>query len=137
MKKNALLMLSVALVIGAILALPAFVNAQSSKEVIQNSVESADPGGPTVDNAVSAFITIFTIIVGVMAVVMIIFGGYKYITSGGDANKVAAAKATVMYALIGVVLVVLSQLILRFVIAKSVQPGPSTPVSPCPITGSC
>jgi len=74
---------------------------------------------PTVDNAITTAVTIFTIIVGVMSVIMIIMGGFKYITSAGDANKVAAAKNTVVYALIGVVLVALAQVIIRFVVSKS------------------
>lgn len=117
MKKLAILLMS-GLLFSGVLALPASVIAGTSKDVIVNSVEDADPGGPTVDNAISAFITIFSIIVGMIAVVMIIFAGYKYITSGGDANKVAAAKSSVLFALIGVVLVALSQVILKFVIAK-------------------
>jgi magnesium-transporting ATPase (P-type) len=97
------------------------VFAGSARDDILTSVNSTDPDGPTVNNAISAAITIFTIIVGVVAVVMMIVGGYKYITSGGDANKVAQAKSTVMYALIGVALVVVSQVLVRFVIAKSVE----------------
>ncbi len=97
---------------------PTFVQADAQNDIL-NSVNSTDPGGPTVDNALTAAITVFTIIVGVAAVIMVIFSGYKYITSGGDSNKVAQAKSTVIYALIGVALVVMSQVILRFVIGKS------------------
>ncbi|MCW1908706.1 MAG: pilin [Candidatus Saccharibacteria bacterium] len=97
---------------------PTFVQADAQNDIL-NSVNSTDPGGPTVDNALTAAITVFTIIVGVAAVIMVILSGYKYITSGGDSNKVAQAKSTVIYALIGVALVVTSQVILRFVIAKS------------------
>ena len=116
---------------------PAFVHADAQNDIL-NSVNSTDPGGPTVDNALAAAITVFTIIVGVVAVFMVILSGYKYITSGGDANKVAQAKSTVIYALIGVALVITSQVILRFVIAKSRSatsgPGPvACAPGPCQI----
>jgi hypothetical protein len=47
---------------------------------------------------------------------MIIIAGFKYITSGGDTNKVASAKSTLTYAIIGIVVVALAQLIVHFVI---------------------
>jgi hypothetical protein len=48
-----------------------------------------------------------------------IYGGFKYITSGGDSGNVTAAKNTIMYALIGLVVVALAQLIVRFVLGKA------------------
>src|SRR4051812_47648428 len=44
-------------------------------------------------------INILSIIVGVAAVIMIIIGGFKYVTSGGDANNIASAKNTIIYAI--------------------------------------
>lgn len=64
-------------------------------------------------------INIFSLIVGVIAVVMIIVGGLRYITSGGDSNKVGAAKTTIIYALVGLVVVALAQLIVHFVLTQT------------------
>lgn len=64
-------------------------------------------------------INIFSLVVGVIAVVMIIVGGLRYITSGGDANKVGAAKTTIIYALVGLVVVALAQLIVHFVLTQT------------------
>ena len=67
-------------------------------------------------------------IVGVVAVIMIIIGGLKYITSSGDSNNVSSAKNTILYAIIGLVVVVLAQVIVRFVVTKadtSPTPGAS------------
>jgi hypothetical protein len=50
-----------------------------------------------------------------------IYGGFKYITSSGDSGNVTAAKNTIMYALIGLIIVALAQIIVRFVLAKSFQ----------------
>lgn len=64
-------------------------------------------------------INILSIIVGVVAVVMIIVGGFKYITSGGDSGKVGGAKNTIIYAIIGLILVALAQVIVNLVLSKS------------------
>ena len=56
-------------------------------------------------------------IVGIIAVVMLIIGGIKYLLSGGDSKKVTDAKNTVLYAIIGLVICFLSFAIVNFVIS--------------------
>ena len=55
-------------------------------------------------------------IVGIIAVVMLIIGGIKYVVSGGDSTKVTDAKNTVLYAIIGLVIAFLAFAIVNFVI---------------------
>ena len=57
-------------------------------------------------------------IVGIIAVVMLIVGGIKYLLSGGDSKKVTDAKNTVLYAIIGLVVCFLSFAIVNFVISS-------------------
>lgn len=54
--------------------------------------------------------------VGVVAVIMLIWGGIKYATSAGDSNKVTAAKNTILYAIIGLAVAVLAFAIVSFVL---------------------
>jgi len=61
-------------------------------------------------------VNIFSVIVGIIAVIMIIFGGFKYITSGGDSGNVSGAKNTLIYAIVGLIIVALAQFIVRFVL---------------------
>lgn len=56
-------------------------------------------------------------IVGIVAVIMLIIGGIKYVVSGGDAKKVTDAKNTVLYAIIGLVVAFLAFAIVNFVIS--------------------
>jgi len=72
----------------------------------------------SVNNIVTLVINIFSIIVGIIAVIMIIIGGIKYITSGGDATNVSSAKNTILYAIIGLVIVALAQILVRYVLSK-------------------
>jgi Type IV secretion system pilin len=63
-------------------------------------------------------INVISLLVGVVAVIMIIFGGFKYITSGGDTTKVTGAKNTILYGLVGLVIVALAQVLVRFVLKQ-------------------
>ncbi|MBR3180441.1 hypothetical protein IKG16_00930 [Candidatus Saccharibacteria bacterium] len=56
-------------------------------------------------------------IVGIIAVIMLIIGGIKYVISGGDSKKVTDAKNTVLYAIIGLVIAFLAFAIVNFVIS--------------------
>ncbi len=54
--------------------------------------------------------------VGLIAVIMLIFGGIRYIISGGDQKKVTDAKNTILYAIIGLIIALLSYAIVNFVL---------------------
>jgi len=54
-------------------------------------------------------------IVGVIAVLVIILGGYLYITAAGNATQIEKAKGMIFNAIIGLVLVLLSVMILKFI----------------------
>ena len=58
----------------------------------------------------------FSIIVGAISVIMIIYGGFRYITSGGDSGRVGNAKNTLIYAIVGLIIVAIAQIIVQFVI---------------------
>lgn len=74
-----------------------------------------------VNQMITKIINIFSIIVGVIAVIYIIIGGIKYVTSGGEANNITAAKNTIMFAIVGLIIVALAQIIVRFVLNKVVS----------------
>ncbi len=71
-----------------------------------------------INNAVKLGLNLFSAIVGIISVVMIIVGGIRYITSGGDSGKVTSAQNTVLYAVIGLVVVALAQVIVKFVLGR-------------------
>lgn len=59
---------------------------------------------------------LFVFVVGAASILIIIFGGIKYITSDGDANSISSAKSTVLYAFIGLIIALIAQAIIVFVI---------------------
>lgn len=54
-------------------------------------------------------------IAGVVSLIFIVMGGWGYISSAGDPNKLAKAKSTILYALIGLMVVALAEIITAFV----------------------
>lgn len=78
-------------------------------------------GTQRVNNIITTIVNIFSAIVGVIAVIMIVYGGFKYITSGGDSGNVSSAKNTIIYAVIGLVVVALAQFIVQFVLDKVIE----------------
>lgn len=73
-----------------------------------------------VDGIIKLVINVFSLLVGVVAVIMIIVGGLKYITSGGNEGNVTGAKNTILYAIVGLVVVALAQIVVKFVLSKTI-----------------
>lgn len=65
------------------------------------------------------------ILAGVAAVFFITIAGVKFITSGGDPGQVNQAKKTISFAVIGLLVVLLSFTIIKF-ISRVVNISPST-----------
>lgn len=74
--------------------------------------------GDKVSSLASTIINLFSWVVGLLSIIMVIYGGFRYVTSAGDASKLTAARQTITYALVGLVLVALAQIIVRFVIGQ-------------------
>lgn len=102
------------------------------KDQVLQSIDqvSKNDCGAGVTNLASTIVNVLSQIVGVLAVIMVIWAGFKYITSGGDSNKVASAKTTLIYALIGLVVVALAQIIVHFAINTAT--GAATTAA-CPV----
>ncbi len=67
---------------------------------------------------VQTVINILLIASGIVAVIMIIVGGFRYITSNGDANAATAARNTIMYAVVGLIVAGLAFVIVNFVVGQ-------------------
>ncbi len=107
---------------------PVFVSAVDCtgiQDCVGQGTNETDPNGNSnidaetkVSDITKQVINIFSWLVGIVSVIMVIVGGFQYVTSGGDSGKVTGAKNTILYALIGVVIVALSQVMVKFVLAK-------------------
>jgi hypothetical protein len=76
--------------------------------------------GNQIEDLIRTIINVFSVIVGSVSVIMIIIGGFRYITSGGDSNNVGGAKNTILYAIVGLIIVAFAQVIVQFVLQRTV-----------------
>lgn len=72
--------------------------------------------GVAINSIIASGVNIFATVIGVVAVIMIMVGGLRYITSGGDPSKIASAKNTLIYAIVGLVVAALAEVIVHFVL---------------------
>jgi len=68
------------------------------------------------DSLVSAIINTLLIIIGAASVIMMIIGGLRYILSNGDQNAVTAAKNTILYSAIGLIVALMAYAITTFLV---------------------
>ena len=71
------------------------------------------------EDLVKNIINILLTVASVVAVIMIIVGGIRYATSNGDSTQVTAAKNTIMYAVIGLVIAIFAYAIVNFVLFQT------------------
>ena len=67
---------------------------------------------------ISKLINILLYAIGVVSVVMLIFGGFRYVISGGQKEAVTAAKNTILYAIVGLLVAIFAYAIVDFVVSK-------------------
>lgn len=56
-------------------------------------------------------------VIGAVAVIMIVIGGFRYVISGGDSGQINSAKNTILYAVVGLVVALMSYGIVNFILA--------------------
>ena len=119
--KKAILLIGILMIpvlaLGAGVISPESVLAQGG---LNKGLDAAGGGEGLATNAnandiVVTIINIMLWLIGILAVIMLIFGGIKYATSAGDSNKVTSAKNTIMYAVIGLIVAIFAWAIVRWV----------------------
>ena len=73
------------------------------------------PGDTTITQLLMRIIQILLAIAGLIAVVFLIVGGFRYITAGGNEESAESGKKTIINAIIGVVVIILSFVIVRVI----------------------
>ena len=57
-------------------------------------------------------------LVGAIAVIVVIYAGYQYMTSNGDSGKAQTAMKTILFAVVGIVVVASAFVITNFVVGR-------------------
>ncbi|MCL1929546.1 pilin [Candidatus Saccharibacteria bacterium] len=86
--------------------------------------ESAISGGTgglangTLEGTITQVINVIMWVIGVISVIMLIYGGIQYAISAGDEKKVTSAKNTIIYAIVGLAIAILALVVVNFVIVN-------------------
>ena len=87
------------------------------------AADAADQGaGGDLGAIIANVINIMLYIIGAAAVIMLIWGGIRYTTSGGNQNAVTSAKNTILYSIIGLVIAIFAYAIVNFVFLQTTNP---------------
>ncbi len=73
----------------------------------------------SVSSILATALNLVSLVAGIIAVIMIIIAGVKYVTSQGESAAVSSAKDTIIYAVIGLVIVAFAQIIVKFVLKRT------------------
>lgn len=95
--------------VGAIDPLAGACEDNPDSEICANQGEDAS-------DLVSTIINVLLFLVGTLSVIMIIVSAIFYVTSAGDSSKVARAKNTLLYSIVGLVLSILAFAIVNWVL---------------------
>ena len=79
-------------------------------------------------------VTYALILVGILALAALIYGGFRYITAMGNEEQINEAKKIILYAVVGIVVIGLAAVVVNFVIG-GIGGGvvPPAPVPPVPV----
>ena len=113
------------------MAVAGVVSAQTSQSDINSGLCSGangkldGKGGTTctggtseLQKLITKIINLISVAAGIVAVIMIVVGGFRYVTSGGKQESITGAKNTILYALIGLVIIALAQIVVHFVLGN-------------------
>ncbi|HEU5005092.1 MAG TPA: pilin [Candidatus Saccharimonadales bacterium] len=113
---------------------PSFVYADAVQDSIQSGVNQAagqkgapsDPGN-TIANTIKTILNVLSAVAGVAAVIMIVIAGFRLVAGAGSEGSVKAAKSGIIYAMIGLLIVAMAQIIVHFVIANVSSTADASP----------
>jgi heme/copper-type cytochrome/quinol oxidase subunit 2 len=78
-------------------------------------------------------VTYALILVGIIAVAALIYGGFRYISAVGNEEQIGEAKRIILYAIIGIVVIGIAAVVVNFVIVG--VGGTAPPAGPIPVPG--
>lgn len=119
--KSVIIAVALSLVGGLMVLTPASaVDCSTPQECMEQGLQSTGGTGGDTDLAsvIKLITNVLMFIIGAVAVIMVIIGGFQYVTSQGDSSKTTTAKNTILYAVIGLIVALLAYAIVQFVVDR-------------------
>lgn len=110
-------------VFGASVLSTASLSGGASAQVSEgiNTATTSEMKGKSIDGKDGLIKTVVNVLlwaVGILSVIMIIFSGFRYITSAGDASKTKSAQSTLIYSVVGLIVAIMAYAIVNMVINR-------------------
>jgi len=103
---------------GATLAAGAWASVALAQSQVRDIPALYPQSGDSISDTIYSLINILLAIVGILAVVYLVYGGVLYITAGGDAEKAGKGRIAITNAIIGIVIVLAALIIYNGVIGS-------------------
>lgn len=117
--------------LSCLVALPALAQCDDPNDPLGVSCgAAAGLGGGDIRLIVGRIISVALGLLGIIAVCLILYAGFMWMTAGGNEEKVATAKKTIMSAVIGLVIIMSAYAITRFVIGELFAATTNTRIFP-------
>ncbi len=75
-----------------------------------------DNNSPSVQATIKNVVDLLLWLTGIIAVIVIVIAGFRFVTSNGDPQQVSKARNTIIYAVVGIVVAVMAYAIVNFVL---------------------
>lgn len=104
----------------ALPAQPAYAQTcTGGKDCVTKGANNVQTGSSkTLPENIEQVTNLLLFLLGAVAVIMLVIGGFKFVTSNGSAEQVKSAKNTVMYAIVGLVVAIVAYAVVRWVVAQ-------------------
>lgn len=112
---TAVMCLAMAFTVASPVSLPVYADA---KDEVKKGADMTNSGGSAkqdLPDIITTIINVMLFIAGALAVIMIIYGGIRYITAHGDEKQVKVAKDTIVYSVVGLIIAIIAYALVTFI----------------------
>ncbi len=112
---TAVMCLATAFTVASPVSLPVYADA---KDEVKKGADMTNSGGSAkqdLPDVITTIINVMLFIAGALAVIMIIYGGIRYITAHGDEKQVKVAKDTIVYSVVGLIIAIIAYALVTFI----------------------
>lgn len=112
---TAVMCLAMAFTVASPVSLPVYADA---KDEVKKGADMTNSGGSAkqdLPDIITTIINVMLFIAAALAVIMIIYGGIRYITAHGDEKQVKVAKDTIVYSVVGLIIAIIAYALVTFI----------------------
>ena len=112
---TAVMCLAMVFTVASPVSLPVYADA---KDEVKKGADMTNSGGSAkqdLPDIITTIINVMLFIAGALAVIMIIYGGIRYITAHGDEKQVKVAKDTIVYSVVGLIIAIIAYALVTFI----------------------